>query len=88
MRGTAHYPQRGRAMTATLTAVAQSGYWRVKIAWPNKTPHFFGKFQTKKEAEQWIAGHHWMTEQRQEPDKSADLAADETSELSPPDKSP
>jgi hypothetical protein len=29
-----------------------------------------------------------MTEQRQEPDKSADLAADETSELSPPDKSP
>jgi hypothetical protein len=25
------------------------------------------QFETKKEAEQWIANHHWMTEQPQEP---------------------
>ena len=51
-----------------LTPIAEAGYWRVRIAWPNKTPHYFGKFQTKKEAENWIEQHHWMTEQRQEPD--------------------
>jgi hypothetical protein len=51
-----------------LTAITQSGYWRVKIAWPNKTPHFFGRFQSKEEAEKWIEQHHWMTKQPQEPD--------------------
>jgi hypothetical protein len=59
--------------TVVLTPVAAAGHWRVKIAWPNKTPHFFGKFQTKAEAEKWIERHHWMTEQRQEPDLSPDV---------------
>ena len=53
--------------SVVLTPVVEAGYWRVKIAWPNKTPHYFGKFETKEKAEQWIAEHHWMTEQRQEP---------------------
>ena len=51
-----------------LTPVVEAGCWRVKLAWPRKTPHYFGKFQTKEEAEQWIAEHHWLSEQRQEPD--------------------
>ncbi len=66
-----------------LTPVAEAGYWRVKLAWPNKTPHFFGKFQTKEEAEHWIAEHHWMTKQHQEPDEPADLEGDEASIPSP-----
>jgi hypothetical protein len=54
--------------TVVLTPVAEALYWRVKIARPNKTPHFFGKFQSRADAERWIAEHRWMTEQRQEPD--------------------
>ena len=53
-------------MTVVLTPVARSGYWRVEIAWPNRTPHFFGKFLSKAEAEKWIEQHRWLTAQRQE----------------------
>jgi hypothetical protein len=55
-------------LTVVLTAVARSGYWRVKIAWPNKSPHFFGNFLSQAKAEKWIEQHRWLTEQRQEPD--------------------
>jgi hypothetical protein len=44
------------------------GHWRVKIAWPNTAPRYFGHFDTKAEAEKWIAEHHRLTEQREEPD--------------------
>jgi hypothetical protein len=47
-----------------LTAVAQSRYWRVKMEWPNKNPHFFGQFRSQAEAEKWIAEHRWLTERR------------------------
>jgi hypothetical protein len=66
-----------------LTPAAEAEYWRVKLAWPNKTPHFFGKFQTKEEAEHWIAEHHWMSKQHLEPDEPADLKGDEASIPSP-----
>jgi hypothetical protein len=46
----------------TLTAVQGWDYWRVKMAWPDSTPRYFGKFASKTEAEKWIAEHHWMTE--------------------------
>jgi hypothetical protein len=55
-------------LTAVLIAVARLGYWRVKLAWPNKHPHFFGRFDTKAEAEKWIEQHRWLMEQRQRPD--------------------
>jgi len=55
--------------SVVLTPVTQSGYWRVKIAWPNKTPHYFGKFQSREEAEKWIEKHRWLTEQAQEPEE-------------------
>jgi len=53
-------------MTVVLTPIAEASYWRVKLAWPNKTPHFFGKFQSQAEAEKWIEKHRWL--QRQEPE--------------------
>jgi len=34
------------------------------MEWPNKNPHFFGKFRSQAEAEKWIAEHRWLTEQR------------------------
>ena len=52
-----------------LTPVALKGYWRVKMTWPNKTLHFFGKFLSRAEAEKWIERHRWLTSQRQEPDQ-------------------
>ena len=48
--------------------VAARGIWRVKIAWPDATPRYFGKFKSQAEAEKWIELHRWLTEQRQEPD--------------------
>jgi hypothetical protein len=63
-------------MTVVLTAVTQSGNWRVKIAWPNKTPHFFGKFQSQKEAEIWIEQHRWLIKQPQEPEETPASSAD------------
>jgi hypothetical protein len=43
----------------------------------NEHPHYFGKFQSQAEAEQWIAAHHWMTTQSQEPGANNPEAADD-----------
>jgi hypothetical protein len=56
----------GDFVSATLKPVAHKGYWRVKLAWPDRH-HFFGKFLSKAEAEKWIEEHRWLAEQRQEP---------------------
>jgi hypothetical protein len=53
--------------SATLKPVARKGFWRVKMAWPDRH-HFFGKFLSQAEAEKWIEEHRWLTEQRQKPD--------------------
>jgi hypothetical protein len=63
-----------RFMGAELTAITHRGYWRVKIVWPRAdwaraAPRYFGKFQSKAEAERWIAEHPLLTKQRDEPDK-------------------
>ena len=55
-------------MSIELSAVTQSGYWRVKLAWPKRIPRHFGQFDTQAEAEKWIDEHRWLTEQREEPD--------------------
>jgi hypothetical protein len=49
-----------------LTAVQQSDYWRVKIAWPEHSPRYFGKFESEQEAQKWIKDHDWLTMQPQE----------------------
>jgi hypothetical protein len=70
--------------SVVLTPVENLGHWRVKLAWARKTPHYFGKFETKREAEQWIADHHWMTEQPQEPDAAEADDPDDISLVDPP----
>jgi hypothetical protein len=50
--------------------VAARGKWRVKIAWPDAIPRYFGKFNSQAEAERWITEHQWLIEQRQESDLS------------------
>jgi hypothetical protein len=57
----------GIVSSVVLTPVMQSGYWRVKIAWPTTTPRYFGKFKSQAEAQQWIEQHRWLTDQAQEP---------------------
>jgi hypothetical protein len=60
-----------------LTPVAVKGFWRVKMTWPNKSVHFFGKFLSRAEAEKWIEQHRWLTEQPQEPGADEPQAFDD-----------
>jgi hypothetical protein len=54
--------------SVALTVIVQSGYWRVKLAWPSHPARYFGKFYSRSEAEKWTERHRWLTEQRKEPD--------------------
>jgi hypothetical protein len=49
--------------SAVLTPISRSGYWRVRMMWPNNKPRYFGKFLSKREAEKWIEQHDWLTKQ-------------------------
>jgi len=53
----------------TLSPIVQSDHWRVEFSWPNRPSRYFGKFETKQDAEKWISEHRWMTEMRQEPEE-------------------
>jgi hypothetical protein len=44
-----------------LSAVQEGEIWRVQIAWPLGRPHYFGKFDSKQDAIEWIAAHSWLT---------------------------
>ena len=57
--------------TIRLAAIRQSGHWRVEMRWPKRPPRYFGKFDSQREAEEWIEAHRWMSAQRQEPDDAA-----------------
>ncbi len=46
-----------------LVSVRQDDHWRVQLAWPNGNTRRFGKVGSQREAERWIAEHHWLTEQ-------------------------
>jgi hypothetical protein len=59
----------GDGTPLVLTPIQQSGCWRVKMAWPNNTVRFFGKFLSRREAEKWIEKHGWLSTQNQKPDK-------------------
>ena len=45
-----------------LTSVKEGDLWRVQIAWPSGTTHYFGKFGSEREALGWIDRHRWLTE--------------------------
>ena len=46
--------------SVVLTPIRQSRYWRVKIKWPDAAPRYFGKFNSRTDAEQWIDEHRWL----------------------------
>jgi hypothetical protein len=50
----------------TLRPIQQSGYWRVKMAWPGQSPRYFGWFVSQSDAEKWIEEHRWLTAQNRE----------------------
>jgi hypothetical protein len=44
-----------------LLPVREGNIWRVQIVWRNGTVHHFGKFASKEDAVDWIAGHYRLT---------------------------
>jgi hypothetical protein len=44
-----------------LLAVQEGEIWRVQIVWPNGAVHHFGKFDSKEDADDWIAAHSRLT---------------------------
>jgi hypothetical protein len=49
--------------SVVLTPISRSGYWRVRMMWPNNKARYFGKFVSQREAEKWIEKHSWLIEQ-------------------------
>jgi hypothetical protein len=48
--------------STVLTLVKEGDLWRVQIAWPSGTTHYFVKFGSEREASGWISRHRWLTE--------------------------
>jgi hypothetical protein len=44
-----------------LLPVREGDIWRVQIVWPNGALHYFGKFTSRQNADEWIAAHSWLT---------------------------
>jgi uncharacterized protein (DUF2384 family) len=49
------------SMSALLSSVQDGKIWRVKIVWPNRAVHHFGKFTSEREAIDWINAHPRLT---------------------------
>ena len=47
--------------STVLSAVHDGNIWRVQIAWPNGSVHYFGRFPSEKDAHAWISAHAWLT---------------------------
>jgi hypothetical protein len=48
-------------VSAQLSPVQEGDIWRVRIAWPNRNVHYFGKFISKQDAIDWINAHPRLT---------------------------
>jgi hypothetical protein len=48
-------------MAAMLSPVQEGHIWRVKIVWPTRNVHYFGKFTSEKDAIDWINAHPNLT---------------------------
>ena len=48
-------------MAAQLLPVQEGDIWRVRIAWPNRAVHYFGKFSSEQDAIDWINAHPQLT---------------------------
>ena len=49
------------SMSALLSPVQDGEIWRVKIVWPNRAVHHFGKFTSERDAIVWINAHPRLT---------------------------
>ena len=49
------------SMSALLSPVQDGKIWRVKIVWPNRAVHHFGKFTSENDAIDWINAHPQLT---------------------------
>ena len=49
----------GRLSTA-LSLVRDNGCWRVRITWPSGITKYFGKFDSEREAVDWMDSHRWL----------------------------
>jgi hypothetical protein len=49
------------SMSALLSPLQDGKIWRVKIVWPNRGVHHFGKFTSEREAIDWINAHSRLT---------------------------
>jgi len=58
--------------------VVSGGHWRVRMTWSQHPARYFGKFDSKAEAERWIAEHRWLTKQslERQPDQPETTAQD------------
>jgi hypothetical protein len=48
-------------MSALLSPMKDGKIWRVKIVWPNRSVHHFGKFTSEQDAIDWIHAHPRLT---------------------------
>ncbi len=46
-----------------LRPVRRPDCWRVEMAWPKRNPRYFGRFDSRAEAEKWIKEHRWVADQ-------------------------
>ncbi len=44
-----------------LSPLREGDIWRVKIVWPNRAVHHFGKFISERDAIDWINAHPNLT---------------------------
>ena len=49
------------SMSSLLSPVQEDDIWRVKIVWPNRAVHHFGKFTSERDATDWINAHPNLT---------------------------
>jgi hypothetical protein len=49
------------SMSALLSPVQEGSIWRVKVVWPNRAVHHFGKFISERDAIDWINAHYQLT---------------------------
>jgi hypothetical protein len=57
---------------ALLSPVKEGRIWRVKIVWPNRARHYFGKFPSENDAVAWINAHPRLTKPEDTMDEPQD----------------
>jgi hypothetical protein len=73
-RGLSHLAERITLafMDALLSPVQEGEIWRVKIVWPNRAVHYFGKFTSERGAIAWIDAYPRLTKPEDTMDKPHD----------------